>query len=133
MTVNELAKRENVTLDTIRYYTKTGLLKPNRDNDNGYKRYSENDQRRLQFIVRAKTLGFSLSDIKQIFSASENAESPCELVRKMIRERIESNKKHMEEAMCLQKRMIEAERKWQAMPNALPTGHSICHLIESIT
>lgn len=133
MTVNELAKRENVTHDTIRYYTKTGLLKPNRDEENGYKRYSENDQRRLQFIVRAKTLGFSLSDIKQIFSASENAESPCELVRKMIIERIESNKKNMEEAMRLQMRMIEAERKWQAIPNALPTGHSICHLIESIT
>jgi len=133
MTVNELSKRENVSSDAIRYYTKTGLLKPSRDNSNGYKLYSMSDLKRLQFILRAKTLGFTLSEIKQIFSASEKSESPCTLVRQIITERIESNKKHLDEAMRLQKRMIEAEKKWQTMPNAMPTGHSICHLIEKVT
>ena len=59
----EFAKIAGVTLRTIRYYDKIGLLKPTKVLNNGYRRYCNNDLITLQKIVSLKQLGFSLEEI----------------------------------------------------------------------
>jgi DNA-binding transcriptional MerR regulator len=61
ITIRELAARHGVTLRTLRFYEKFGLLQPKRD---GQKRvYSEQDAARVALILKAKALGFVLADI----------------------------------------------------------------------
>lgn len=62
-TSGEFAKKANVTLRTIRYYDRRGLLKPSKVADNGYRLYSEEDFVKLQRILSLKYLGFSLEEI----------------------------------------------------------------------
>ena len=45
-TVTEIARRFNISADTIRHYTKLGLLSPDRDKANGYRRYGRRDEER---------------------------------------------------------------------------------------
>ena len=52
-----------VTLRTIRYYDKIGLLKPSHILDNGYRQYCNKDLITLQKILALKELGFSLEEI----------------------------------------------------------------------
>ena len=59
----EFAKIAGVTLRTIRYYDKIGLLKPTKVLNNGYRRYCNSDLITLQKIVSLKQLGFSLEEI----------------------------------------------------------------------
>ncbi|MDQ8953386.1 MerR family transcriptional regulator [Acinetobacter rudis] len=64
MNIGELAKKCEVSTDTIRYYEKEGLMHSVLRQDNGYRLYSEIDVARLQFIRTAKKLGFTLTEIR---------------------------------------------------------------------
>lgn len=130
--VKELACRCQVSADTVRYYAKIGLLQPERDPASGYKRFDEKDMKRLSFIRRAKSLGYTLNEIKQIIEESRKGKSPCPMVRDLIQRRIQSHRHRLEEQMELQKRMEEALERWAAMPDGIPDGDSVCVLIESI-
>ncbi|SHF86391.1 MerR HTH family regulatory protein [Modicisalibacter ilicicola DSM 19980] len=55
MKVGELAKRAGVTAETVRHYTREGLLQPRRDPENGYQLYGSDSLNRLRFIQRART------------------------------------------------------------------------------
>ena len=79
-TVTEFARRFNVSADTIRHYTKLGLLSPERDTANGYRRYGIQQERRLRFLLSAKRLGFSLKDIREILDMAASGDTPCPIV-----------------------------------------------------
>lgn len=130
MTVAELARAAGVTPEAVRHYTRIGLLQPRRNVRNAYKLYGPRDLARLIFIRRAKTLGYGLRDIRQIFAAADSGDSPCPLVRDLIRERIESNRGEIEAALALQQRMENALQRWRTLPDHIPTGNSVCYLLE---
>jgi MerR family transcriptional regulator, Zn(II)-responsive regulator of zntA len=133
LTVKELSKEVEMTTDAIRHYVRIGLLLPARDPDNGYKLFSNEDIKRAKFICKAKSLGFTLQDIRLIFEHSDEGETPCLAVRDMIQRRIENNQVQLAELNSLQQRMEMAVQRWRVMPNGIPDGKAICHLIESIT
>ena len=62
-TSGEFAKKANVTLRTIRYYDRQGILKPSKVADNGYRLYTDADFAKLQKILSLKYLGFSLEEL----------------------------------------------------------------------
>jgi DNA-binding transcriptional MerR regulator len=64
MTVGELAKIAHVTVRTLQYYDKIGLLKPSDMTEGGRRLYSEKDITILHQIITLKSLGLGLSDIK---------------------------------------------------------------------
>ena len=65
-TTGQFARLANVTLRTIRYYDKEGLLKPSFVANNGFRYYNDNDLIRLQQIMLFKYLGFTLNEIKSM-------------------------------------------------------------------
>ena len=69
--IGQLAKRAGVAIDTVRYYERNQLLAPAGRLASGYRRYGEAELKRLRFIRRAKTLGFSLEDIRVLLSLSD--------------------------------------------------------------
>jgi len=68
--IGTLARRANVSIDTVRYYEKSGLLAPQARLASGYRRYGDNQVARLRFIRRAQELGFSLKDIGELLGLS---------------------------------------------------------------
>ena len=76
MRVREIAKKVAVRPQVIRYYTRLGLLCPARDSRNGYNTYSDSEVIRLRFIHQAQSLGFTLSDIAQIFEDAAGKSHP---------------------------------------------------------
>jgi DNA-binding transcriptional MerR regulator len=131
LTVNELAIQSDAPAHVVRYYTRIGLIQPATQQVNGYRLFENEDAARLRFIRQAKNLGFTLNEIRQITQHADSGESPCEDVRKIIQEHIEENRSRIEEMLKLQTRMEKALEQWKLMPNGMPDGNSICHLIES--
>ena len=78
----KLAKACGVKADTLRFYEKNGLISPGIRNESGYRLYSEQDKRRLEFIIRAKSVGFSLADIGELLDLDTNkAKVTCQEVK----------------------------------------------------
>ena len=65
--IGEVARRAGVSVQAIRFYEKEGLLPEPERRPSGYRAYPESVVRRLQFIRRAKDLGFSLREIRELF------------------------------------------------------------------
>jgi DNA-binding transcriptional MerR regulator len=131
MQVHELAKRAGVSGHAVRYYDGLGLLSPARDPENGYRRFDAAALQRLRFIHSAKSLGFTLAEIREILNTSEGGDSPCPAVREIVRRRLAENAARIRDLQALQARLERAARRWARMPNRVPDGHAVCHLIES--
>lgn len=90
MKVSELARASGVTSETVRHYTREGLLHPRRDPHNGYQLYDAEALRRLRSIQCFRALGLSLCEIKDILSQAEQGSSPCPKARDMLADRLPS-------------------------------------------
>ncbi len=133
MRVRELAERLEITLDTVRYYTRIGFLSPKKDSINGYKNYGESDEYRLRFILSARQLGFSVKDINQILTEAGKGQTTCPLVRDLLKKRLNDTELIFQQTLKLRNRMQFAIQDWQNKPDRAPTGHMICHLIEEFS
>ncbi|HWQ73652.1 MAG TPA: MerR family transcriptional regulator [Desulfitobacteriaceae bacterium] len=67
-TINRIARLAGITLRTLRYYDKIGLLTPSARTDAGYRLYSEEDFERLQQVLFFRELDFPLAKIKEILN-----------------------------------------------------------------
>ena len=87
----EFADKANVTIRTLRYYDKIGLLKPKKDPENGYRHYSDNDFVTLQRILAMKQIGFSLEDIQLLIigKGEEDLEKSLLLQKDLINKKID--------------------------------------------
>src|SRR5690349_10624933 len=73
-TIGEVARRAQVGIDTVRYYERNDLLPEAPRRVSGYREYDGDDVRRLRFIRRAKDLGFSLAEIRELLALSADRE-----------------------------------------------------------
>jgi MerR family transcriptional regulator, copper efflux regulator len=96
MLISELSEKTGVSKDTIRFYEKAGLLQPDMAarGENNYRQYTDKAIEELNFIKRAKTLGFTLKEIKKIiaewdFTSPEQAAKFIQLKLEQIEEKIE--------------------------------------------
>ena len=71
MTVGEAAKKMGVTVRTLQYYDKEGLLSPSAESEGGRRLYTDKDLVTLHQIISLKSLGFSLDDIKERLTSLE--------------------------------------------------------------
>lgn len=109
MKIGEFAERAGVTIRTLRYYDKIGLLKPLKKSSSGYRLYSEEDFFRLEQITILKILGLSLEEIHKILcETGENLED----IIKIQREYLENKKRHIESVIgVLQKTENQIKNK----------------------
>jgi len=79
MKIGELSKRTGVSIDTLRYYEKRGLIPKPVRSASGYRQYSKHDATRLKFIVQAKELGFTLDETGQLLALRRDGRACTEV------------------------------------------------------
>ncbi|MGH9017725.1 MAG: MerR family transcriptional regulator [Acidimicrobiales bacterium] len=93
LTIGQLAHKAGVHIETVRYYERRRLLAPPPRTAAGYRQYAADDLWRLQFIGRAKSLGFTLAEIGELIgtgdrgadgAAAENAADVVRLARSKL-------------------------------------------------
>ncbi|MEM5529600.1 MerR family transcriptional regulator [Gammaproteobacteria bacterium AS21] len=130
MKVSELAQLADVTADTVRHYTRIGLLKPERDPNNRYQLYKIEDVKQLRFIQKARLLGFSLQQIATIVHHEHKGLSPCPMVRDLMSQHLPKVREQIAELQQQLQRMEQAMTSWEKMPDGVAEDNSICPLIE---
>lgn len=77
ISIGALAKQAGVSVETLRFYEREGLLDKAARNKSGYRAYAPDANQRLQFIRRAQNLGFTLAEIRDLIALQTNPSSDC--------------------------------------------------------
>lgn len=81
MTIGQVAKQCGVGVETIRFYEREGLIAQPRRPESGFRTYPPDTVRWVRFIQRAKALGFSLREIKELLFLRVDSKSTCDEVK----------------------------------------------------
>lgn len=125
--IGAVARGAGVGIDTIRYYEREGLLPAPRRRASGYRDYDRGAIDRLKFIRRAKALGFTLEDIRELLSLSVDHERGVRNVKQRAEERLAKLLRRIRELQRMQrglKHLIEA-CPGHGDPNACPILHAL--------
>ncbi len=89
MNIGRLAELAQVNIDTIRYYERQQVLPPAARSASGYRQYEHADLERLRFVLRAKRLGFTLAEIRELLSLTKDRTSDMRGVREKAEQRLD--------------------------------------------
>jgi Cu(I)-responsive transcriptional regulator len=87
MNIGEIATRSGLPTKTIRYYEEIGLIKPLRDT-NGYRAFRQQDLHKLTFLGRARALGFSIEDCRNLLALFEDQNRSSADVKSIARDHL---------------------------------------------
>lgn len=77
LSIGQLAKRAGLTVETIRFYEKIGLLNKPTRTPSGYRQFSSEAERQLNFIQQAKNVGFTLNEITELLNLRTDPDGCC--------------------------------------------------------
>ncbi|MEJ2452320.1 MAG: heavy metal-responsive transcriptional regulator [Gammaproteobacteria bacterium] len=78
LNIGQLARQTGVTVETVRFYEKQGLIAAPQRSAAGYRQYPRETIQRLRFIQNAKDVGFTLKDIGELLALREEPGTTCE-------------------------------------------------------
>lgn len=88
LTIGQVAGLADVGVETVRFYERQGLIEEPPRRVSGYRQYPPDAVERIRFIRRAKDLGFSLREIKELLALRLDPESTCGDVRERAEEKL---------------------------------------------
>src|SRR5438128_2332712 len=88
LTIGQVARRAAIGIETVRFYERQGLIEEPARKESGYRQYPEDVVARLRFIKRAKELGFSLKEIKELLALRVDPETTCGEIKQRAKAKI---------------------------------------------
>lgn len=131
--IGELSRQTGLTVGTLRYYSDRGLLQPIERRDNGYRYYDWNAVQQVDFIKKARALGFSLEEIKQVLDVRDRGEKPCPLVQNLLNLKIEQLRLQIEQMKSFKSELEKYHAAWTNTPNLPAKPEEVCPLISSVS
>ena len=108
--IGTAAKATGLTVDTIRFYQKSGLLKAPRRTSSGYRVFTEMEPDELHFIAKAQDLGFSLAEIKELVLLRSQKGRTCPEVRGLIERKLAAVREKISALKELESDLARAQR-----------------------
>lgn len=108
MNIGAVAQKSGLPTKTIRYYEEIGLVQPTRK-ENGYREFADQDLKRLSFLQRARSLGFSIEECRELLSLYDNTKRASADVRKITRLKIQEVDRKILELKALKKALSDLE------------------------
>ena len=88
LNIGKAAKLSNLTVKTVRYYADIGLVSPVKNNNTGYRDFSEDDVARLQFVSKARKVNFSIQECEEVLSLYSDKDRSSREVKSLTLEKI---------------------------------------------
>ena len=88
LNIGKAAKLSNLTVKTVRYYADIGLVSPVKNNNTGYRNFSEDDVARLQFVSKARKFNFSIQECEELLSLYSDKNRSSREVKALTLEKI---------------------------------------------
>ena len=123
--IGEIARRFGLNPRTIRYYEAIGVLPRAQRTESGYRVYSGETAEVLEFILKAKTIGLTLNEIKEILFLHDQGKTPCPHTRELIGDKIREIDRKIADLSELKTRLTRLRK----LKTNKPYGTAICPII----
>jgi MerR family mercuric resistance operon transcriptional regulator len=110
LTIGQLAKSAHVNRETIRYYERRALIPKPYRRESGYREYSEDTVKRIEFIKHTKELGFSLKEIHELLSLKLDPKTPCSKVKNKAEGKIADIEEKVKTLQRMRKALVRLTR-----------------------
>jgi DNA-binding transcriptional MerR regulator len=126
--IGELAKVAGVSPDTLRFYERRGLLDTPARSAGRYRLYPPSAAERVAFIRKARALGLTLEQVREVLRSAALGTPPCEHVRASLQGRLHEVDARIRELESLRTTLAAALRRSRSRTAAAPC---VCEIIES--
>jgi MerR family copper efflux transcriptional regulator len=103
MNIGTVAERCGIPAKTIRYYEDIQLIRPAERRENGYRTYSVVDTRELTFIQRARSLGFSVEEVRELLNLWRDRARPSAAVKAVAKRHLDTLEQKIEELEAMRR------------------------------
>jgi Cu(I)-responsive transcriptional regulator len=109
MNIGQAAEKSGLPAKTIRYYEDIGLVKPQRDT-NGYRAFRESDVHKLSFLGRARALGFTIEDCRNLLALWEDTDRASSDVRVIAKDHLQQIEAKIADLQNMQRTLSDLVR-----------------------
>jgi DNA-binding transcriptional MerR regulator len=124
MKIGELANRAGVTVDTVRFYERVGVLPPPARTASGYRDYRPESVERIQLTRELQAIGFTLNDAVDALAAHDTGNATCESERWRLQAVLDRVDARLTELNELRARIVDAQHACET-GNCLFSGRSV--------
>ena len=128
--IGELAKLADVSVQTVRFYERLKLLPEPQRKDSGYRVYAQTDLKQLLFVRRAKALGFSLDEIRDILRMRERGHCPCGEVVSIAERHLHAVEEQLRQLSKFRDGLSRAVKQRKKSGRQTLSADAVCVLIE---
>jgi MerR family transcriptional regulator, copper efflux regulator len=123
--IGEVAKRSGIAIETIRYYEREGLLLEPKRQPSGYRQYEIATIERLAYIRRAKELGFTLAEIRELLELSASTSEYCEHIRQQAEAKVNDIESKIRSLQKMRRSLVRLVKRCKAKnsPTRCPLFH----------
>lgn len=111
LTIGQVAGRAEVGVETVRFYEREGLLEEPRRKASGYRQFDEQAVDRIRFIRRAKELGFTLKEIKELLDMRVEPTSTCADVKRRAEAKIEDVEERIRSLQKMKRALVKITKQ----------------------
>lgn len=130
-TIGILSKNTNCPIETIRYYERIGLLEEPARTEGRHRLYKDSHQKRLEFILKARQLGFTLEQTSLFLKISQNSEKNCSEALALVEQNIQDIERKLFELQNIQKKLSALATSCKT---CCPNGKAVdCTIIDSFS
>lgn len=126
MRIGRLARECGVSVETIRYYERVGVLPPPARGTNNYRQYTGAHRARLGFVRRARELGFSLEEVRSLLALADGRRYTCAQVRELGRAHLQSVRDRLRDLQRMEASLAAL------VAGCDGAGVPECHLLDSL-
>ena len=131
--IGEVARETGLSVDTIRFYEKEGLLKRPTRTEGGFRLFGQRDIDALKFIRNAQELGFALQEVRELLFLQGDGIESCEHVRELLEQKVGSVRGKIEELRKLQRSLQQALHQCErVLGDTGPTHKGGCPVLKEL-
>jgi DNA-binding transcriptional MerR regulator len=132
--IGQVANETGLSIDTIRFYEKQGLLKRSPRTEGGFRLFDAGDIETLKFVRKAQELGFSLNEIRELLILRADHVAACSHVKELLDQKLTAVEQKITELRSLELSLKRALRKCKRESKTAAPGHeNCCPVLEDIT
>ncbi len=131
--IGQVAQETGLSIDTIRFYEKQGLLKRSPRTEGGFRLFAISDIETLRFVRKAQELGFSLNEIRELLILRSDHVPACSHVKDLLDQKLIAVEQKITELQSLERSLKRALQKCKRELKTAAAGHEeCCPLIDEI-
>jgi DNA-binding transcriptional MerR regulator len=124
--IGQVAHETGLSIDTIRFYEKQGLLKRSPRTEGGFRLFGTGDIETLKFVRKAQELGFSLNEIRELLILRSDHVPACSHVKELLDQKLVGVEQKIRELQDLERSLKRALQKCKRELKTAAAGHEEC-------